>query len=99
MTRRKIKLTAQAPKSPTYITLVRACDSELGVPSHRALHTEVSDALDSARVNANDTIYIEKAQPETEWESLFTGSLVSSLSFSTPSPAAVEWFAKHGVTF
>lgn len=65
----------------------------------RKVRDEVDEALDSARINADDTIHQEKAAPESEWENLAHGSLQSHLSFASISPAAVEWFKKQGVVW
>ena len=52
----------------------------------------------SAVGNANDTVYVELAQPESELSNLFWDTLSSALS-CTEDKAIVRWYADHGVSF
>ena len=52
----------------------------------------------SAEGNANDTVYVELTQPESELSSLFWGSLSDALS-CTEDKAVVRWYADHGVFY
>jgi len=40
----------------------------------------LEDILESARVNANDTVFVEKAAPPEEWGRIFRGTIESQLS-------------------
>lgn len=61
-----------------------------------SLAEEVIDLIDGARVNADDTIYVDKAAPKSKWNAIFAGSL-SSLLCERISPAAADFFRANGV--
>lgn len=63
----------------------------------RNLRVDVQGLVDSGRVNADDTVYAEKAAPEAEWQALFIGSIRGLLSDGTHSRHCVAWFARHGI--
>lgn len=88
-----------APRAPTHASLQAAWDAELGAPEHRALRTEISDIIESGRVNADDTVHVERAAPVSEWESIFIGTVQGALSYSGNSARCIAWFKSHGVTF
>jgi hypothetical protein len=52
----------------------------------------------SAEGNANDTVYVEMAQPESELPNLFWGSLSTFLSDMNDKDV-LGWYIKHGVSF
>jgi len=56
---------------------------------------EVVKVLMSAEVNANDTIYVEKAATKDEWERIALGS-IGCLFDSHTKPATLRWFKKRG---
>ena len=64
----------------------------------QALGHRVDAILDSARVNADATIYVEKAQPEAAWNSIAVGSIRDILSYSSDARAQ-RWFLGIGVDF
>ena len=54
--------------------------------------------IDSARINADDTIPDGDA-PESEWSRLFTGTIGSQLSTGEYNSNVVSFFTKRGITF
>lgn len=60
---------------------------------------QIDEVLDSARINANDTIYIEKAAPESEWNLIFKGTIESILAFGDYSAEVKAWFAAQGIRY
>ncbi len=57
------------------------------------------DALvDSARANADDTIYVEKARPVEDYDAIGLASLQDLLSCSDDAEAAA-WFVAQGVVW
>jgi hypothetical protein len=82
--------------TPTYDNLRKAA-AALGSPLVAGSPAEEVDALiDSARVNADDTVYVEHAAPESAWDAIFAGSLASLLAYGT-SAAAKDFFRANGV--
>lgn len=58
----------------------------------------IDAVLDSARVNADDTIYTEKSLPEGEWDTVAMGT-VESVLCDTECPKVRAWFTAQGVKF
>lgn len=54
----------------------------------------VDDILDKARINADDTVFVEKSSED--WDAMAMASLEGILSVSTD-PAACDWFRNAGV--
>ena len=52
--------------------------------------------LDSARVNADDTVFVERACDVTGWHDIALGSIETVLAYSTDKKV-LAWFAKRGV--
>ena len=63
------------------------------------LRDEIDGAIWGAYVNANDTVYTDKAIPENEWASCFKSSLEGVLACGELSAEAKQWFASKGVTW
>jgi hypothetical protein len=51
---------------------------------------------DSARVNADDTIYVEKSAPQEDWGKIAISSLENLLSFCSDK-AVCDWYEAHGI--
>lgn len=62
------------------------------------LGARIDDILDNARINADDTVYVEKAAPVADWDRIALASLQSLLSYCGDSKA-VAWFRRNGVEF
>lgn len=69
----------------------------------------VDDVLDRARINADDTVYVEKSLPESEHDTVAIGSICDILSGrdddlrgrwwdATPNQIRA-WFKRHGVRY
>jgi hypothetical protein len=58
----------------------------------------VDEIIDSARINANDTVRDEKL-PLADWDRFFTATLASILSEGGHNHHAVAFFTKRGITF
>lgn len=69
------------------------------VTAYRCLADRVSAVLDSARVNADDTVYLEKAAPEADYNVIAIESIRSLLSDREYSndKRLVTWFAQRGI--
>lgn len=77
--------------------------------THRELETEmmaqmdpnnavwrgVSAILDSARVNADDTVYVERVAG-ADWETIAMATISDVLSYCSDA-AVCDWFASRGV--
>jgi hypothetical protein len=78
----------------SYETLRKSVDA-LGVV-HGTLSDRLDDMLDNARINADDTVYHERAA--TDWNAIATASL-ESICADTHDHEAAAWFAAHGLRF
>lgn len=58
----------------------------------------VDEIIDSARINANDTVRDEKLSLN-DWDSMFTATLASILSEGGRNHHVVAFFTKRGITF
>jgi len=59
----------------------------------------ILDLIGSGHDNANATIYDEKAQPASEWDNMFTGSIGALLSTGEYNRHVVSFFTTRGITF
>lgn len=57
----------------------------------------INSLIDSGRINANDTVFLEKAAPVEEWETIFKGSIGTLLASGSYNHRVVAWFAKRGI--
>lgn len=76
--------------APTYQDLTRAA------AARNVSCDEVDQLIDAARVNADDTIFVEHSMSENDWEWCFMESLCQALSYSNDT-AAAAWFKAQGV--
>lgn len=53
----------------------------------------VDDVLDRARINADDTIYVEKARPEADYDEIAYGSIADLLCGSDDTLRGEYWKA------
>lgn len=61
---------------------------------------EVINMVDCARVNADDTCFVEKSRPDTEYHQIAMDSLEMQLAYASENQtAAVAWFVSQGVKF
>ena len=58
----------------------------------------VDEIIDSARVNADDTVRDERL-PEADWDKFFTATLGTILSEGRHNHHVVAFFTKRGITF
>lgn len=65
----------------------------------RANREAVDYIIDAARINANDTVHAEKAQPESAWDSIFTGTIASILCDGGHDRHVVAFFTSRGISF
>ena len=63
------------------------------------LATRLDDVLDRARINADDTVYVEKAAVAAEWDRIALDTVSDILSQSGTDGDIVEWFLAQGVRF
>lgn len=73
---------------------IKAKAAKLGTVSK--LGMEVDHILDSARVNADDTCYVEKSAPVAEWSQIAVGTLRDILSYRETDKRAAAWFKRVG---
>lgn len=76
----------------TQKTLQSACDKI----KSRDLREDVDMAIDSARINADDSL-VEGAITADGYDTCFVDSLICHLSSRDANKTVVAWFAKHGV--
>lgn len=62
------------------------------------LADRLDDVLDRARGNADDTVYLEKTVPVTEYDAIGLATVGEILSYSTDQEVCA-WFAAQGVTW
>ena len=65
---------------------------------HEDIAYRVREMIASAVDNANETIFVEKAAPEADFDAVAIASLESNLCFCDDEKVA-EWFIKNGVCF
>lgn len=63
----------------------------------RDTHYAVGVLICGGYTNANDTVFIEKAAKESDWDVIFTGSIASLLSTGEHSKRVINWFASRGI--
>ena len=65
----------------------------------RSILETVRDIVCGAYDNANETVYVEHAVPEEDWDAIFKGTMVDYLSNNEPDYTEVvhAWFANFGV--
>ncbi len=65
----------------------------------RGFRDTVRDIICCAYDNANETVYVEHAAPEEEWDRIFKGSIIDKLSNDDPDylEPVHAWFATFGV--
>lgn len=64
-----------------------------------SLRDAISNVIDSARINANDTVLLEEAVPADQWSAIFVGSIQSILACDPHPQAVIDFFAANGITF
>ena len=57
---------------------------------------EVCDLIDSGRINADDTCFVEKSRDAADWDAVALDS-VSYLLASCKDKRVINWFARRGV--
>jgi hypothetical protein len=68
--------------------------------TNRVLADEVSNMVDAARINADDTCYVEKSMPVEEYDAVALTSLEQGCCYAEANQlAAVAWFTANGVKF
>ena len=77
-----------------YTGLLTACDKIKSRDNRNA----VDNIIDSARINANDTIRDERL-PLSDWDNMFTSTLASILSDGGHNRHVVAFFTTRGITF
>ena len=77
-----------------YETLLNDCKKI----TSRENQSLVDYIIDSARINADDTI-IEGNAPESEWDRLFIGTIGSQLSTGEYNHHVVKFFTKRGINY
>jgi hypothetical protein len=68
----------------------------LGSPDDLA--DRVKLMIDNAELNANDTIYVDKAAPEQQFDTIALATLESNLCYCGDFDVC-EWFAQNDVRF
>lgn len=62
------------------------------------LADRIDDVLDRARINAEDTVYIEKAQDVTKYDHVALDTVSEILSYLDDEEVC-DWFAANNVTW
>jgi hypothetical protein len=69
---------------------------QLRAAARKLPHTsEVHNILDSAEVNANDTVYTDKSATQAEWDQIALAS-IACLFDSGTKPTTLRWFKQRG---
>ena len=56
----------------------------------------ISYIVDSGRVNADDTVYTEKAAPASDYDRIALETVIGTLAYETDK-RVINWFAKRGI--
>jgi len=84
-----------------YATIKNRAGALYHVQRHKGyngLAHRVSNLIDGARCNADETVHIEKTLPESEFDNLAAASLESLLAYCNDEEVTA-WFTKQGFTF
>lgn len=57
------------------------------------------DIMDRARINADDTVYVEKSAPADQWSDIATATLEGILSSRDAADDERAWFTARGIRF
>lgn len=76
-----------------YLSLRADCDA---IRSAR-LRRDVDAIIDGARINADDTVYLEKTNDD--WGVMFRGSLETILACNPHRKPVTAWFIRRGIKF
>lgn len=82
--------------SQTTFAALQAKVAAVGPCRSGGLVDRLDDVLDRARINADDTCYVEKAQPTDQWDAIALAT-VSDILSATPDKNVCAWFARNGV--
>lgn len=63
------------------------------------LGSRLDHMLDRARINADDTVYLEKQAPEEEWSRIALDSLRGECCTKEAEADCVAWLEAHGLKF
>ena len=63
------------------------------------LRDAVEAVIDNGWVNANDTVFTEKARAVADWDYLFVSTIQFTLSNMDRNRHVDAWFAKNSITF
>lgn len=63
----------------------------------KALRDTAENLIESGRVNADETVHVEKAATEEQWDTIFEGSIGSLLSTGEYGRPALNWFNKRSI--
>lgn len=78
---------------------IKAKQEALWSRSRSKLAFEIYNLVWDAEDNANDTIYAEKAAPESDFEALAFGTLIDLIGSRDCSKNARAWFKRIGLKF
>jgi len=87
------KIRYEYQQSLLYDKLMRL-NREENRETDRAFEDLVDQELDAARVNADDTVFVERVSED--WAAMFKGTLMDALAFCKDQ-RVIDWFAKHGI--
>jgi len=76
---------------------LRNAAAAIGPFIHGSLADRVDDVLDRARINADDTCYIEKTLPVAEYDQVALDSVACILSERETDEDVRAWFETQGV--
>lgn len=60
---------------------------------------EIRGIVNNAVVNAEDTIYVEKAACSSQFERLVVATIAEQLACNTYSTSTIRWFTTRGIRF
>jgi hypothetical protein len=83
--------------SPTFVQLRKMVD-DMGVV-HGELSDRLDDILDRARINADDTCYLEKTRSVEDYDRVALDTISDILSQSETDADVCRWFIAQGVEF
>ena len=87
----KLEHSREHQKSKTYNNLTAALDTV----DDPKLKDRLDEIIDSARINADDTVDIERAAKPNEWDAIFKGTVESILSSGETNRRVHEFFKTH----
>jgi len=82
---------------PTYEDLRKAAEGFIYNGNER--NEAILNLMDSAQINADDTVFVDKSMPESEWATVALSTLRDLLSDKNVKADVRQWFNNQGLVW